>query len=84
MKFSSTNPMLSENSIVSHSDSVAMSKGQIMTLEGTAKKSAMLILLCLITGFVMYGNLLESIIIKYKDLKKFLYKFEHFYLIKLF
>ena len=32
MKFSSTNPMLSENSIVSHSDSVAMSKGQIMTL----------------------------------------------------
>jgi hypothetical protein len=29
-------------------------------------------------------NLLESIIIKYKDLKKFLYKFEHFYLIKLF
>lgn len=66
MKFSSTNPMLSENSIVSHSDSVAMSKGQIMTLEGTAKKSAMLILLCLITGFVMYGNLLESIIENYQ------------------
>lgn len=66
MKFSSTNPMLSENSIVSHSDSVALSEGQVMTLEGTAKKSVMLIILCLITGFVMYGSLLSNIIENYQ------------------
>lgn len=67
MKFSSTNPMLSESSIVSHSDSVAISEGQVMTLEGTAKKSAMLIVLCLITGFLMYGNLLDAIIENYRQ-----------------
>ena len=52
MSYNYSNPVTS--SLGKNSEILAGTSGQLMTLEGTAKKAVMLISLCLITGFVMY------------------------------
>ncbi|WP_406038115.1 Bax inhibitor-1/YccA family protein [Succinimonas sp.] len=52
MNYRYSNPV---SSALSRNSEVSMgASGQLMTLEGTAKKAVMLIALCLITGFVMF------------------------------
>ncbi len=52
MSYNYSNPVVS--SLERNSEVLAGTSGQLMTLEGTAKKAVMLIALCLITGFMMY------------------------------
>lgn len=59
MNYKYSNPV---SSALSRNSEVTMgASGQLMTLEGTAKKAVMLIALCLITGFVMFFKCQEIV-----------------------
>ena len=66
-KFESTNPLLNVGTIRNHdasaNGSVAQSSSSLMTLKGTAQKSLILLVLCMVTGFFMYQKILESILV---------------------